>query len=422
LNGPRMPAPFGDDLLKILYHHRTGSKDGQAVHIDSLVNAFRMLGHEVRIVAPRRAERAAFGSDAGAAISLLKRVMPAVAYELLELGHSFVCFVRLWHAYRTFGPDVLYERYSLFLLAGAWLKRLYGVPFLLEVNAPLAQERSEFGGLKLKRLARRAERYTWRSAHRVFPVTHVLANELCDAGVHEGQIVVVPNGVQRALTQAAVDGADVRRQLGINGRTVLGFVGFMRSWHGLDSVIDLIADAGADAPWHLLLLGDGPALPDLRRRAAERRITSKVTFAGVVPPDRVPAHLVAFDIALQPRVVPYASPLKLIEYMALERAIVAPDVANIREILTDGETALLFDPERSDAFQICIETLTRDPELRRTLGQRARRHVVERDLTWEGNATRVLEAAGSATDSNRQRRSAAALHGLHKSESNEVTP
>ena len=114
-----------------------------------------------------------------------------------------------------------------------------------------------------------------------------------------------------------------------------------------------------------------------------------------MPPDRVPAHLVAFDIALQPRVVPYASPLKLIEYMALERAIVAPDVPNIREILTNGETALLFDPARSDTFQNCIETLTRDPELRRSLGQRARRHLVERDLTWEGNAARVLEAAGS---------------------------
>ena len=109
-------------------------------------------------------------------------------------------------------------------------------------------------------------------------------------------------------------------------------------------------------------------------------------------------HLAAFDIALQPRVVPYASPLKVFEYMALERAIVAPDVPNIREILTDGDTALLFDPERPGAFQHCIETLTRDPELRRSLGRQARRRLIERDLTWEGNAARVVDLASPIAD------------------------
>ena len=167
----------GDGSVKILYHHRTGSKDGQTVHIDCLVSAFRMLGHDVRVVASRRADRAAFGSDAGA-VALLKRLLPAVAYESLELGHALVSFVRLWRAYRSFRPDVLYERYNLFLLAGAWLKWIYGVPFLLEVNAPLAQERSQFGKLKLKRLARCAERYTWRAADGVLPVSWVLADDL----------------------------------------------------------------------------------------------------------------------------------------------------------------------------------------------------------------------------------------------------
>src|SRR6266404_2278789 len=103
------------------------------------------------------------------------------------------------------------------------------------------------------------------------------------------------------------------------------------------------------------------------------------------------------DIALQPRVVPYASPLKLIEYMALERAIVAPDLPNIREILTDGETALLFDPDRPGAFRQCIETLTRDPELRRSLGRHARRQLVDRGLTWDGNAGRVIDLARRIT-------------------------
>src|SRR5258708_31793052 len=122
--------------MKILYHHRVGSRDGQAVHIEEIVTALRDLGHEVLVVGPGMTERAEFGSDSGA-IATLKRLLPRSLYELLELAYGGIAFLRLWRVYRHHRPDVLYERYNLYLLAGVWLKRLTGMPMLLEVNSPL---------------------------------------------------------------------------------------------------------------------------------------------------------------------------------------------------------------------------------------------------------------------------------------------
>jgi glycosyltransferase involved in cell wall biosynthesis len=375
--------------------------------MNGLIEALRALGHEVEVVGPVAVETAALGSE-GRTITWLRRHLPGFVYELLELGYSLVAFRQLERAHHQFHPDLLYERYNLFLLAGGWLKRLHGLPLLLEVNAPLVRERSQFGGLALRRLARWTERRAWRSADFVLPVTRVLAEEVRAAGVAESRIVVLPNGVPRAMIDPEFDGATVRRRLGFDDRVVLGFSGFVREWHGLDLVIDLMAESDRGQHWHLLILGDGPALPQLRERAARRGVADRVTFAGVIPRERVAMHVAAFDLALQPRVVPYASPLKLFEYMALGRAIVAPDTPNIREILADGENALLFDPGAPGGFGAALMRLSGDPVLRHHLGEGARRTLLERDLTWNGNATRVVALASFLTGRERGSGSAAA--------------
>jgi len=143
--------------LKILYHHRTRSKDGQDVHISELINALRKLGHEVIVVAPAAMERAKFGDDAGG-VAVLKRFSPRFAYELMEFAYSLIAYLRLRRAVLAFRPDCLYERYNLFLPAGVWIRRTFGLPMLLEVNGPLYEERAKYGGISLRRLARWSQR------------------------------------------------------------------------------------------------------------------------------------------------------------------------------------------------------------------------------------------------------------------------
>jgi glycosyltransferase involved in cell wall biosynthesis len=374
--------------MKILYHHRVGSRDGQAVHIEEIVTALRDLGHEVLVVGPGTTERAEFGSDSGA-IATLKRLLPRSLYELLELAYGCIAFLRLWRVYRRHRPDVLYERYNLYLLAGVWLKRLTGMPMLLEVNSPLVHERSRFGGLANQRLASWIERVTWRSADRALPVTNVLAGFLRNAGVAEERITVIQNGVGKEFLSDAAQGAAIRQRFGLDDAVVLGFTGFVREWHGLERVIELIADSDPLLKLHFLIVGDGPAIPELQRLAASRGVDRRVIFAGLVPRHDIVAYVAAFDVALQPQVVSYASPLKLFEYMALGRAIVAPSTPNICEVLSDRE-AVLFDPADPAAFRRAVEQLCHDAGLRARLGKAAREAIDRQGLTWANNARRIV--------------------------------
>ena len=379
--------------MKILYHHRTRSKDGQFVHIQELTDALRRRGHEIIMVGPGAREDEDFGAGAGV-VATLKQYLPKALYELLELAYSVHAYRCLAKACREHRPDCLYERYNLFMPAGVWLKRRHGLPMLIEVNAPLAEERAFFDGLKLARLARWSEGYAWRGADRALPVTGVLAGYLRAAGVSGDNIVVIPNGIDRGEFHAPESAAGAKEALGLGGKLVLGFTGFMRPWHGLDRVIEFIAQSDPGLGLHFLAVGDGPARAGLERLAAARGISERVTFTGIVDRDAIADHVAAFDVALQPDVVAYASPLKLFEYMAMERAIVAPARPNIGEVLTDGENALLFDPEVAGSFEEALGRIVGDGGLRTRLGRAAGMLIAERDYTWDGNARRVEELFG----------------------------
>lgn len=376
--------------MRILYHHRTRSKDGQFVHIEEMIHALRTQGHEVIIAAPPSIENEEFGADAGA-VALLKRWLPKWFYELAELGYSLVAYRRLAKAIRTHRPDCIYERYNLFLPAGVWAARRYKLPLLLEVNAPILEERSRYDGLSLKRLARWSQAYAWRNADVVLPVTQVLGDIVAAYGVDEKRIVVIPNGINGERFESAPDVEAAKRALGLEGRLVLGFTGFVRDWHGLDKVLDLIAADPPDSQRHLMVVGDGPARPGLERQARELGIENRVTFTGIVGRDDVARHVAAFDIALQPAVVAYASPLKLFEYLALGKAIVGPAQPNIEEILRRDHNAVLFDPKDPDGLATAISRLCGDAVLRNKVAANARATIADQQLTWSANAHRVIE-------------------------------
>jgi glycosyltransferase involved in cell wall biosynthesis len=267
------------------------------------------------------------------------------------------------------------------------------LPFLLEVNAPLAEERARHGKLALKSLAEASERAIWRAADRVLPVTHVLARYLEAAGVAPERIEVIPNGVE-ALFLAEQDPRPVRERHGLRDKIVLGFTGFVRDWHGLDKVVAYLGERRRP-DLTLLIVGDGDARASLERQAAALGVGSAVIFTGVVQREEVPAHLAAFDIALQPAVTAYASPLKLMEYMAAGRAIIAPDAPNIRETLSGDEGLLVRERDVQSLFA-ALDRLIDSPSLRQSFGAAARASLIRQDLTWDANARRVEQIAEAA--------------------------
>src|SRR3954469_13549208 len=104
-----MNSAARQDRLKILYHHRVASKDGQAVHIEALIAALERAGHIVHVVAPRAFGAVDFGGQSRS-FAALKRLLPRALYELLEVGYNVTAFCRLEAAYRRVQPDVIYER------------------------------------------------------------------------------------------------------------------------------------------------------------------------------------------------------------------------------------------------------------------------------------------------------------------------
>ncbi len=374
--------------LRVLYSHRIQSRDGQSVHLEEMVSALRALGHTVQVVGPGFYQQSSFGGESRW-VSLLRRLLPGFLGELAELAYNLPATWRLYRACRAFRPQFIYERCNLYHLAGSLVSRLTGVPLLLEVNAPLAAERGKFGGLRFERLASALERFTWRSAKHILPVTRVLGDILVAGGVVPERVTVIQNGVVLDRFKPAHRAPEAKR-------LVLGFVGFVRDWHGLDGVIDALATEPDAAGLTLRVVGDGPVRAALEQQAVRLGISDRVEFTGLVPHDTVADEVAGFDIALQPAVTAYASPLKIFDYMAAGCAIVAPDQPNIREILEDGRTALLFPTSKPGAQWDCIRQLLQDPALRTRLGKAAREALEVHDYTWLGNARRVV-ALGSTT-------------------------
>ena len=387
--------------MRILYHHRIASKDGQITHIEEMVEALRGQGHEVRIVGPEVHHGDSGKGGSPGWVGKLKAHLPTALYEVAEASYSLVAYRRLMRAVRAFSPDVIYERYALFQPAGVWAGRRTGIPLLLEVNAPYAIARRKYGVMALGGLADRFERFTFCGATRVFPVTQVLADMLVGMGVQRERIRVIPNGINPRDFASVPSAEQAKTDLGLQGRMVIGFIGFVREWDRLDRIVSWLAQRPAEDPAMLLIVGDGPVRPALEEQARLLGIEHKLRFTGVVPRSKVPAAASAFDVALQTAVVPYASPLCLFEYMALGKAILAPDQPNHHEVLVGGVDCQLYDPDDALGMERQLDILASDAHLRSRLGAAARQALTDRQYVWAGNATRVAEVAAQAVSAAR---------------------
>ncbi|WP_372722762.1 glycosyltransferase family 4 protein [Immundisolibacter sp.] len=384
--------------MRILYHHRTRADDAQGIHIAALCGALRELGHQVDIVALVRQTRVRAGPEPDAVepgregASLFGLPVPAWFYELLALAYNIPGFFMLTASVLRRRPDLIYERYALFTLCGRWVARLFALPFVLEVNAPLSLELSRHGGLAFAGLARRLETWLLSSSTRTVVVSQAMADLFVRQGVPAGNLVVMHNGVDAGRFNPQVDGGAVRARLGLEDSCVVGFVGWMRPWHGVQQLIDAVAELRPVCPGlRLLLVGGGPAVPGLREQVASLGMEHAVVFTGPLRATDVPAHVAAMDVVVQPDVTDYASPIKLFEYLAVGRAVLAPAKPNILEIVTDGQTALTFAAGDQAALTAALQRLYGDPALRTRLGAAGAALIDQRGYRWRCNARRVVD-------------------------------
>lgn len=376
--------------MKILYHHRTLGDGAEGVHISEMVEAFERLGHQVRVNALVGSGRAAPATRHGGVVGRVRRALPQFAYELAQLALSALSAISFARAIRQFQPDLVYKRHARYDFGPVLAARRTNVPIILEVNCVYASAiLRRFEPVRFPRLLNAVEGWVFRNTSRNIAVSRPLATELQNVAGVSAPVTVMPNGVNHHRFRPLADEPSAKAALGLQGKAVVGFVGTLWRWHGLDLLIEalsLVRDPNA----HLLIVGDGESRQSLEVRVAERGLTGRVTFAGRVAHEEVGAYVGAMDVAVLPEDSrAHASPMKILEYMAMARPVVAPRLPSIEELMTDGVQGLLFTPGAAGELAECIDRLLAAPEERQQMGKQGRTRV-ERDRNWDQNARDVM--------------------------------
>ncbi|HEX9037920.1 MAG TPA: glycosyltransferase family 4 protein [Ktedonobacterales bacterium] len=381
---------------------------GASVHVREVASALTQLGHEVAILTPKVGE----GNEVRARLIPVPAppLAPALERGLRLIGKPFGSGKRLAREARElvynrtmsraatafaadWPADCVYERYALFGLAGAEVAKRLGVPHILEVNAPLRLERQRAAGLALEWPARWLERSIFGGADRVLCVSDAMADYVRARGAPSERVEVQPNAVDVDRFWPDDRAPDLRARLGYApGDVVIGFTGSLKPWHGVESLVEAVAHLRDDLPQaRLLIVGDGPARATIERAMAEWRVEDITTLAGKVAHADIPAYLAAMDITVAPYgETPnfYFSPLKIFEYMAAGRPVVASRLGQIAEILDDKETGLLYPPGDVAALAARLRALTSHPSLRSELGMRGA-NKARAQYTWTSVGERI---------------------------------
>lgn len=294
---------------------------------------------------------------------------------------------------RTHGASLIHASsfYVNGLAAQAAAARL-GVPFVYEMRGleelmKISRDPS-FASSERNAFLEHLETTICHSADRVFVITEALRQLMIERGVPASKLVVLPNGVHADRFERRPRDPLLEAQLGVAGKTVIGYAGGLVDYEGLDLLLEAVSVLRQRRPgpadFHLVVVGDGHVERRLHALASSLGVDDVVTFTGRVPHEEVARYLSLFDVAPFPRlplpVCEAISPIKPFESMAMGKAVVVSSVAALTEIVTDGSTGLVFEKGSASGLARALELLLDSPELRRSLGESARAWVrAERD-------------------------------------------
>lgn len=381
-------------LDNVLINHRTQGKGVEAVHLQGIAGGMRDCGLKGTIISPPGVEVSTKDVKKGAARALA-RYAPQILFELLELLSNLAAFRSLERAKREQGCDIIYDRYAFLGISAYWAARLWGVPLVVEVNYLFESDLSLRSRSRIfGPLTRACERRVFRQADLLLPVSSKLKDDLIRLGYDQKKILVSPNAVDLSyFPRYSLKSEGIMKKLNISPTdTVIGFVGSFAPWHRVDILLDActkLTNTG-DHSITLLLIGDGATRAEMEQAAKRLPPNIKATFTGFVPHDELAGHISVMDIAVMPHSNDYGSPMKVFEYMALGKAVVAPDFSPLRDAINDGDDGLLFPPEDAEDLKDKLALLISEDRLRESIGKQARERV-ENEHNWKSRCGKILQ-------------------------------
>ncbi|NET34446.1 MAG: glycosyltransferase [Cyanothece sp. SIO1E1] len=354
---------------------------GPRAHILGFIKGFESLGWQVHpfIVGDRMPRRLATKKMES---SLSGGGIRALALDLMRWGLGIINARLAW---QELGGQIdwVYERFSPFVMLGKPFKRR-GIPWVLETHAPLFYEgKTERQTTVLEGLARRLELQAYRECDALVCISEALKEIILqEANIPPEKVLVLPN----AVDLDRFNPVSITPKRLFSGFTI-GFVGRLYAWHGLDLLLEAVHELRREhLDISLVVVGDGLVRREWEAKARDLGIASQVNFVGQVPWHAVPQYIAGFDVGyignIKMRVgAMYHSPLKLYEYMAMAKPVVASAFDDAKRIVREYETGFLFEPGHKEDLKLALRRAYECRGQLPKMGQCAR-VAVETEHSW----------------------------------------
>lgn len=373
--------------------------EGYRVHVAKIIENLRLIGQKVFLLAVN--DKTKLPGFSGYHC-VPHRYAPIVHHFFPYTGtiDSISIFMEILQLHRHKRFDIIHERFGLYSCGGVLASRFLDIPYVVEVNGPGIEEKEMFTE-PIEGWQRKAALYCRKlcliNADKVIAVSNILKDFLIrECGVAGKKIVVAPNATDLSAFDSASKSSILELEKGTCAETAfcIGYVGTLQVWYGLETLINAMPFVLKEAPQaRLIFVGDGQARPSLERKVKEDGLTKKVIFLGNKSHEEIPQVLKTLDVATAPYIdIPagfFNSPIKIFEYLAAGKAIVASDIGQISEIIENGRTGLLVRPGNPQQLANAIIKIARDPTLRKQLESAAR--LSGKQYTWENYAKKLVD-------------------------------
>lgn len=386
--------------LRILHilDHSTPLHSGYTFRTLSILREQRKLGWDtVHLTTPKQGPGASLRDDVDGLV--FYRTPSGEGTGLLT--QMRLSTERIGEVVRITKPDVIHAHSPVLnALPSLWVGRRYKLPVVYEMRASWEDAAVDHGttvegGLRY-RLSRALESFALQHVDHITTICEGLRGDIAARGIAAERITVIPNAVDATLFRFGVEAdPDLRRSLGLEGATVIGFAG---SFYGYEGLHLLIEAARRMLPRHpnlrVLLVGGGPQEEKLKAQAAAAGLQNRVIFTGRVPHADVQRYYELIDVLAYPRLpirlTELVTPLKPLEAMAQGRMFVASDVGGHRELVRHGDTGFLFRAGHVGALATSLEQVLAQRALWPQIRLQARRYV-ESERTWAASVARYRE-------------------------------
>lgn len=395
--------------MKILFYSphpnlTVSAQTGYGTHMREMIRAFQELGHEVEFYIA--GEEGSHGTGAiewvkeerqSAATGVVKQLTPKILWETLRdfklIRIDQQRFRRLKKICSSYQPDVIYERSYYGMTSGVRTAKLLDIHHILEVNSPNVQERIELSGPSfLSNRARKKDLWVIANSNHVLTVSTRLAEML-----HIPELAanwdVTPNAIRPGQENESTQ-KRTRKEFGIpENITLVGFVGSIFPWHGVDLLIDAISNLknrGVHAA--AIIVGDGVTRKLLEQKVDDQGIMDRIFWTGSVPSSETYRLSELCDALIMPKSNEYGSPVKLFEYAMSRVPVIAPTTSPVLEIMENRVHGLLVEAE-VEAIANAILEIT-DKPIGNALAENWRSRVLS-GHTWQNNARTALKGQQS---------------------------